>query len=139
MTEQAKRPSCPPVLIAALVALPLAAALFGMTVNNLHGPGGPETNLPSLALLISLAAIRNWARTTSVVILAFLTIQWFPGAVENLGDETAGQAASYALIGTVLFVAGAVLVYLPPSNLYYRQSAHWRKSRKQRPTPPDNR
>ncbi|MFD8492708.1 hypothetical protein [Amycolatopsis sp. NPDC059657] len=134
MTEPVQRPNRPPVLIAALVALPLAALLFGMTVTNLGGAGSSHTSLPSVALLISLLAIRfNWARATSVAVLAFLTIQWLPGAVKYVDDERASQAATYVLIGTALFVAGAVLVYLTPSNQYYRQAARWRNSRKQQP------
>src|SRR3954452_18069925 len=58
MTEPAQRPKRPPVLIAALVALPLAALLFGMTATNLDGPGGSSAGLPSAAILISLLAIR---------------------------------------------------------------------------------
>jgi hypothetical protein len=135
MTEPAQRPNRPPVLIAALVALPLAAALFGMTATNLGGPGSSHTSLSSVALLISLLAIRfNWARATSVAVLAFLTIQWVPGAIEYVNDERTRQAAIYVLIGTALFAAGAVLAYLTPSNQYYRQAAHWRNSRKQQPT-----
>jgi hypothetical protein len=115
------------VLIAALVALPLAALLFGMTGTNLRAP---DTGLPSLATLFSLLAIRfAWARATSVAMLAFLTVQWLPGAAKHMDDQS--QAASYVLIGTTLFAAGAVLAFLAPSNEYYRQAAHWRKSRKQ--------
>lgn len=74
MTEPAQRPKRPPVLIAALVALPLAALLFGMTATNLDGPRGSSASLPSVAVLISLLAIRfNWARVTSVAVLALLT------------------------------------------------------------------
>lgn len=135
MTEPTQRPNRPPVLIVALVVLPLAALLFGMTEMNLSGPGGSQATLPSVALLISLLAIRfNWARATSVALLAFLTIQWVPGAIEYVDDERAGQAAIYVLIGTVLFAAGAVLAYLTPSNQYYRQAAYWRNSRKQQAT-----
>ncbi|RZS37672.1 hypothetical protein EV193_105230 [Herbihabitans rhizosphaerae] len=134
MTEPAPRPKRPPALIAALVVLPLAALLFGMTASNLGGPGSQETGLPSVAVLISLLAIRfNWARATSVAVLAFLTIQWLPGAVENVDHETMGQAATYVLIGTALFAAGAVLVYLPPSNQYYRQAAELRSTTTPRP------
>ncbi|MBB4688340.1 hypothetical protein [Amycolatopsis jiangsuensis] len=133
MTEPTRRPKRPPVLIAALVALPLAALLFGMTATNLGGPGGANASLPSATVLISLLAIRfNWARVAALVALAILTVEWLPGAVHHLDDERTSQAATYVLIGTVLFVAGAVLAFLTPSNQYYRQAARWRNSRKQR-------
>ncbi|UJW28876.1 hypothetical protein L3Q67_26940 [Saccharothrix sp. AJ9571] len=132
MIEPVQRPKRPPVLVAALVALPLAALLFGMTEANLNVPGGSSASLPSAAMLISLLAIRfNWARVTSVAALALLTLSWLPGAFEHVDDERTSQAATYVLIGTALFAAGAVLVFLTPSNQYYRQAAHWRNSRKQ--------
>lgn len=134
MTEPAQRPKRPPVLIAALVALPLAALLFGMTETTLDVAGSSSASLPSAATLISLLAIRfNWARVTSVAVLALLTISWLPGAIKHVGDERTSQPALYVLIGTALFAAGAVLAFLTPSNEYYRQAAHWRNSRKQRP------
>ncbi|RSM91578.1 hypothetical protein DMH04_00870 [Kibdelosporangium aridum] len=130
MTERPRRPG---VLIAALVALPLAALLFGMTASNLGGPGTTHTSLPALALLISLLAIRfSWARTVSVVVMAFLTLQWLPGALEYVDEARTQQPAIYVLIATALFAAGVVLAYMTPSNQYYRQAAEWRQSRKQR-------
>ncbi|MBN6037412.1 hypothetical protein [Amycolatopsis sp. 195334CR] len=134
MMEPVQRPKRPPVLVAALVALPLAAMLFGMTEANLNGPVGSSGSLPSVALLISLLAIRfNWARVTSVAVLALLTLSWLPGAIEHLDDERTSQAATYVLLGTALFAAGAVLAFMTPSNQYYRQAADWRNSRKQQP------
>ncbi|ALG12057.1 hypothetical protein AOZ06_38945 [Kibdelosporangium phytohabitans] len=120
------------MLVGALVVLPVAAFLFGMTATNLGGPGDSQTALPSLAVIMTLLAIRfNWARVTSTVLLVFLTIVWLPGAIEHLGDARTGQVAVYVVVGTVLFVAGAVLVYLPASNDYYHRAARWRRSRKQ--------
>ncbi|SMC65125.1 hypothetical protein [Kibdelosporangium aridum] len=130
-----ERPQRPPVLIAALVALPLAALLFGMTAANLGGSGSTHTSLPSLALVLSLLAIRfNWARTVSVIVLAFLTVQWLPGAVEYVDEARTQQAAIYVLIATAFYGTGAVLVYMTPSNQYYRRAAEWRHSRKQQAT-----
>ncbi|MEJ2852259.1 MULTISPECIES: hypothetical protein [unclassified Saccharothrix] len=136
MTEPVPRPKRPPALIAALVMLPLAALLFGMTATNLGGSSGPNTTLPSLTLLISLFAIRfTGARTASVVLLAFLTVLWLPGAIASVGDPRVDtEPVAYTLLGTALFVVGAVLVYRPASNQYYRQAAQWRDSLKRRPT-----
>ncbi|OLF04302.1 hypothetical protein BLA60_41425 [Actinophytocola xinjiangensis] len=118
------------MLIGALVALPLAALLFAMTEMNV----GARGSLSSMALLISLLAVRfNWARLTSVAVLAFLTVLWVPVIIVHL-DDGVSQAASYTLIGAVVFVVGAVLAFLAPSNLYYQQAADWRRSRKQRST-----
>lgn len=131
MTEPARRPLRPPVLVGALVALPLAALLFAMTETNLGG----QATLPSVTLVVSLLAIRfNWARVTSVAALAFLTVLWLPGGVVHLDEDATGQAAIYVLVGTVVFVVGAVLAFLAPSNRYYQQAAHWRHSRRQQAT-----
>ncbi|MCP3805529.1 hypothetical protein NLX83_40315 [Allokutzneria sp. A3M-2-11 16] len=124
MTE---RPRRPPQLILALIALPVAAMLFGMAATNLGGPGSSHTGPASLALLFSLFGIRfSGARTTSVAILAFLTMVWLPGAISHAGDSSVEQAAYYVLIGTVLFVTGAVLSYLPASIRYYDEAIRWR-------------
>ncbi len=121
-------PRRPPVLIAALLVLPLAAFLFGMTEGAVDGK---TTGWTSLALLSSLLAIRfNGARVTSLVILAVQTLSWLPGALKHMNEAAASQAASYALIGTALFLAGAVLACLPESTEYYRQAAQWRFRRK---------
>jgi tellurite resistance protein TehA-like permease len=133
MTEPVQRPKRPRVLIIALVLLPLAALLFAMTAQNLAGLSGRSSGLHSIAWVFCLLAIWfNWARITSVVLLAFLTLQWAPGGFVNLGDPDVGQAASYAVIGTVFFVAGTVLVFQTSSNEYYRQARRWRKERKSR-------
>ncbi|WP_206791216.1 hypothetical protein [Amycolatopsis sp. MtRt-6] len=120
-------PQRPPVLVAALVVLPLAAFLFGMTEQAVAG----TTGLTSVALLSSLLAIRfNAARVTSLAVLALQTLSWLPGALKHVDDEAVGQAASYSLIGTGLFVGGAVLACLPESAQYYREAAQWRIRRK---------
>ena len=131
MTEPVERPKRPRVLIIALVLLPLAALLFAMTVQNLTGVAGRSSGPHSIAWVFCVLAIWfNWARITSVVLLAFLTLQWAPGGFVNLGDSDVGQAASYAVIGTVFFVAGTVLVFLTPSNEYYKRRRTERKSRR---------
>lgn len=133
MTEPAQLPKRPLVLIIALVLLPLAALLFAMTVQSLTGSAGRSNGPHSIAWVFCLLAIRfNWARITSVVLLAFLALQWAPGGFVNLGDPDVSQAASYAVIGTVFFVAGTVLVFLAPSNQYYRQAKRWRQDRRRR-------
>ncbi|MGW6935070.1 hypothetical protein ACWGE0_33755 [Lentzea sp. NPDC054927] len=126
--ERPNRPKRPRVLIAALVALPLAAMFYAMTANRVDGTG---SGLPTLALLFSLLASRfNWQRIASVVLLTLLTLQWVPGAIVYASHEGASQAASYALIGAAFFVMGVVLVFQPPSNQYYRRVADWRRERK---------
>ncbi|MGI5503274.1 hypothetical protein [Lentzea sp. CA-135723] len=132
MTQPAPRPKRPKVLVAAMVLLPLAAAFFGMTAANLGGRNGMNNNgLPSVILLISVLTIWfNWARVTTVVLLAFQTVQWLPGAVRYIGDPDVSQAATYAVIGSVLFGVGAVLVFQISSNEYYRQVRRWKKERK---------
>ena len=133
MTDPVQRPRRPPVLIAALVLLPLAAMWFTMTTVNLGGSGSTATTLPMATVWISVLAIRfNWARAASVALLAFLTVTWIPGAVRNMGDPELQQAAIYVVLGTVFFVTGAVMVYTPTSNRYYGEAAQWRTSRKQR-------
>ncbi|MEU0537552.1 hypothetical protein [Amycolatopsis tolypomycina] len=47
-----------------------------------------------------------------------------------MADEATSRAASYVLIGTGLFAAGAVLACLPESPQYHRQAALWRFRRK---------
>ncbi|ONI75256.1 hypothetical protein ALI144C_41735 [Actinosynnema sp. ALI-1.44] len=136
MTEPVQRPKRPGVLIGALIVLPLAALLFSMTATNLGGPGSSTTTPPSAALLFALLAIRfSWARAVSTVFLALSAFQWLPGAIEHVGDSRTGQEAIYVLIGAVLFVVGAVMVYAPQSNDYYGSVARWRHARKhQQPT-----
>ncbi|WP_394614140.1 hypothetical protein JNUCC0626_30255 [Lentzea sp. JNUCC 0626] len=132
MTQPAPRPKRPKVLVVALVLLPLAAAFFAMTVSNLGGRNGLNNNgLPSVIFLISLLTIWfNWARVTTVVLLAFQTVQWLPGGIRFIGDPDVSQAASYAVIASVLFGVGVVLVFQIPSNEYYRQLKRWRKDRR---------
>lgn len=121
------------MLIIALVPLPPAALLFAMTVQNLTGLAGGSSGPHSIAWVFCLLAIRfDRARITSVVLLAFLALQRAPGGFVNLGDPDVGQAASYSVIGTVFFVAGTVLIFLAPSNQYYRQAKSRRRDRKRR-------
>ncbi|WP_330271298.1 hypothetical protein OG205_29765 [Lentzea sp. NBC_00516] len=133
MTEPLQRPKRPAVLIIALVLLPLASLFFALVearVAAVQRVGGSE-GLSTLILLFSLLAIWfNWSRVTSVVLLAFETVLWLPGAVVNIADEGWSQLASYVVIGAVFFVAGAVLVFRAPSNLYYRRIKRLRKIRR---------
>jgi hypothetical protein len=133
MTEPVRRPERPRVLIFALVLLPLAAVFFGMTATNLGAAAREGTGIQSLAFFLSLLAIRfHWARVASVVLLAWLVLLWLPGAIRFAGDPGVSLAASYTLIGTPLFVVGAVLVFHPASSWYYGQAASWREDRRRR-------
>lgn len=130
------RPTRPRVLITALVLLPLAALLFGMTATSLGGSDSSSAGLPSLTLLIALLTIRfNWARMTTVALLLLLTILWLPGALEHLSSDSMTQqnAAIYVLIATALSAAGATLAFHTRSNTYYEQAAAWRQDRRSVP------
>lgn len=131
------RPKRPRALITAIVLLPLAALLFGMTATSLGGSDSSSAGLPSLTLLIALFTIRfNWARMTTVALLLFLTILWLPGALEYVddGDMIQQQAAIYVLMATVLSAGGAILAFLAPSSAYYTAAAQWRQHRKSVPS-----
>jgi cell shape-determining protein MreD len=128
-----QRPKRPPELITALITLPLGALMFGAAANTI---GGPDTGLPTIALLLALLTIRfNWARMATVAILVLLTIMWLPGALEYVtGDDwTRYTAATYVLVATVLSAAGAILAFMTRSNKYYEQSSQWREHRKSVP------
>lgn len=126
-------PKRPPVLITALVLLPLAALMFGTAATSVGGSDSPNATLPSFTLLTALLTIRfNWARMTTVTLLLLLTLLWLPGALERLdSDNMMNQyAAIYVLIATALFATGAILAFLTPSNTYYTQAAAWRAHRR---------
>lgn len=123
-------PKRPRVLITALVLLPLAALMFGTTATTL---ASADTGLPTLGLLTALLAIRyNWARWTTLVLLLLLTVMWLPGALEYITDGTMTQqtAATYVLLATALFAAGAPLAVHSRSTTYYEQAATWRRDRR---------
>jgi len=124
------RPKRPPVLIAALITLPLGALMFGTAANTV---GGSNTGLSTVALLLALLTIRfNWARLATVAVLLLLTIMWLPGALEYVdSDDWSRQyAATYVLLATALSAAGAILAFRPSSNTYYQQAAAWRQHRR---------
>ncbi|MFJ5987233.1 hypothetical protein [Lentzea sp. NPDC092896] len=131
MTEPLQRPKRPAVLITALVLLPLASLFFAMVETRVGARQGASYGLANLNFFFALLAIWfNWARITSVVLLAFETVLWLPGAVMFIAGEGWSQLASYAVIGTVFFAAGAVLVFQVPSNLFYRRIKRVRKIRR---------
>lgn len=127
------RPKRPGVLIVALVSLPLAALLFGMTATSLGGSDSSNAGLPSFTVLMALLTIRfNWARLTTVALLLLLTILWLPGALEYVTDGSMTQqtAAIYVLLATALSATGVVLAFHSSSNTYYTQAAAWRAHRR---------